>query len=148
MDTPDAREQVKIWQRVRGETPPVTDGLPGLAAGALARAALYGALALQLQGPGRSILQQLQEEEQHCARCLKGIYRMATGAVMNAASVPVSADKTEAVLRKSYGQTLKALAAFDSRAYDVEFGPVFGILAAKMRTACCKLAELMSFLGV
>ena len=35
-------EQVKIWQRVKGETPPVTEGLPGLAAGALARAALYG----------------------------------------------------------------------------------------------------------
>ena len=51
-------EQVKIWQRVRGETPPVTDGLPGLAAGALARAALYAALARQMQGPGRSILQQ------------------------------------------------------------------------------------------
>ena len=32
-------EQVKIWQRVKGETPPVTEGLPALAAGLLARRA-------------------------------------------------------------------------------------------------------------
>ena len=33
-------EQIKIWQRVRSDGTAVTDGRPGLAAGALARAAL------------------------------------------------------------------------------------------------------------
>lgn len=138
-------EQVKIWQRVRNDAPPVTEGLPGLAAGALARAALYSTLARQMQGPGRSILQQLQEEEQHCARYLKGVYRMATGTAMNVAAVPPTVENTEAALRKCYGQALKALAAFDSRAYDPEYGPVFGILAAKKQEHCCALAELMGF---
>ena len=138
-------EQVKIWQRVRGETPPVTEGLPGLVAGALARAVLYAALARQIQGPGRSILLQLQEEEQHCARCMKGVYRMITGTAMQVASVPPAFEKTETALRKCYGQTLKALAACDSRAYDPEYGPAFGMLASKMRNNCCKLAELMGF---
>lgn len=141
-------EQVKIWSRVRGETQPVTEGLPGLAAGALARAALYGALARQMQGPGRSILLQLQEEEQHCARSLKGVYRMAAGTAMNPGAVPPSSENAEAALRKCYGQTLKALAAFDSRAFHPEYGPVFSSLAAKMRTNCCKLAELMGLLAV
>ena len=141
-------EQVKIWQRVKGETPPVTEGLPGLAAGALARAALYGNLARQLQGPGRGILQQLQEEEQHCARCMKGVYRMVTGNRMQPAAVPLSGENTETALRKCYGQTLKTLAAFDGRAYDPEYGPVFGLLSSKMRTNCCKLAELMGILQV
>ena len=141
-------EQVKIWQRVKGETPPVTEGLPGLAAGALARAALYGNLARQLQGPGRGILQQLQEEEQHCARCMKGVYRMVTGNRMQPAAVPLSGENTETALRKCYGQTLKALTAFDGRAYDPEYGPVFGLLSSKMRTNCCKLAELMGILQV
>ena len=141
-------EQVKIWQRVKGETPPVTEGLPGLAAGALARAALYGNLARQLQGPGRGILQQLQAEEQHCARCMKGVYRMVTGNRMQPAAVPLSGENTETALRKCYGQTLKALAAFDGRAYDPEYGPVFGLLSSKMRTNCCKLAELMGILQV
>ena len=141
-------EQVKIWQRVKGETPPVTEGLPGLAAGALARAALYGNLARQMQGPGRGILQQLQEEEQHCARCMKGVYRMVTGNRMQPAAVPLSGENTETALRKCYGQTLKALTAFDGRAYDLEYGPVFGLLSSKMRINCCKLAELMGILQV
>ncbi len=141
-------EQVKIWQRVRGETPPVTEGLSGLAAGALSRASLYAALARQMQGPGRSILLQLQEEEQHCARCFKGVYRMATGTAMNVASVPPSGEKTEAALRKCYGQTLRALTACDARAYDPEYGPVFGMLASKIRMNCCKLTELMNLLNV
>lgn len=141
-------EQVKIWQRVKGETPPVTEGLPGLAAGALARAALYGNLARQLQGPGRGILQQLQEEEQHCARCMKGVYRMVTGNRMQPAAVPLSGENTETALRKCYGQTLKALADFERRVYDPEYGPVFGLLSSKMRINCCKLAELMGILQV
>ena len=141
-------EQVKIWQRVKGETPPVTEGLPALAAGALARAALYSTLARQMQGPGRSILQQLQEDEQRCARCMKGLYRMVTGNRMQPAAVPLSGENTETALRKCYGQTLKTLAAFDGRAYDPEYGPVFGLLSSKMRINCCKLAELMGILQV
>lgn len=139
-------EQVKIWQRARGSTPPVTDGLPGLVAGALSRAALYGTLARQMQGPGRSILQQLQEEERHCARCFKGIHRLVTGTTMNVAPVPPATEKTEAAIRKCYGQTLKVLAACDARVYDPEYGPVFTVLGAKMRTNCCKIAELLSLL--
>ena len=139
-------EQVKIWQRVRGNTPPATDGLPGMTAGALSRAALYGSLARQMQGPARSILLQLQEDERHCARCLKGVHRLATGTIMSTSPVPPASEKAETALRKCYGQTLKALAACDTRAYDAEYGPVFGMLASKMRTNCCKLAELLSLL--
>lgn len=136
-------EQVKIWRKIRGETPPVIDGLAGLAAGTLSRAAFYAALGRKIQGSGRSILMQLHEETQHCARCLKGVYRMSTGRAMQVATVPPSTEKTDAALRKCYGQTLKALAAFDARAHDPEYGPVFDSLAAQMRTHCCKLAELM-----
>ncbi len=138
-------EQVKIWQRVKGETPPVTDGLPGLAANALAQAALYGALARQMQGPPRRVLLKLQEEEQYCARCLKGIYRMVTGNRMQPAAVPIPSENMEAALRKCYGQSLKTLSAFEKRAYDPEYGPIFGILAAKKREHCCTLAELFGF---
>ena len=138
-------EQVRIWQRVKGETPPATEGLPGLAANALAHAALYGALARQMQGPGRTILLKLQEDEQHCARCLKGIWRMVTGKRMQPAAVPLPSENMETALRRCYGQTLKTLAAFEKRAFDPEYGPVFGILAAKKREHCCALAELLGF---
>ena len=138
-------EQVRIWQRVKGDTPPVTEGLPGLAANALAQAALYGALARQVQGPSRTILLKLQEEEQHCARCLKGIWRMVTGKRMQPAAVPLPSENIEAALRRCYGQTLKTLSAFEKRAYDPEYGPIFGILAVKKREHCCALAELLGF---
>ena len=138
-------EQVKIWQRVKGDTAPPTDGLPGLAANALAHAALYGTLARQSQGPSRAILLKLQEDEQRCGRCLKGIYRMVTGNRMQPAAVPLPSENTEAALRKCYGQCLKTLAAFEKRAYDPEFGPVFAHLAVKKREHCCALAELLGF---
>lgn len=138
-------EQVKIWQRVKADTPHPTDGLPGFAANALAQAALYGALARQTQGPGRTILLKLQEEEQHCARCLKGIYRMVTGNRMQPAAVPIPSENMEAALRKCYGQNLKTLAAFEKRAFDPEYGPVFGILATKKREHCCAISELLGF---
>lgn len=138
-------EQVRIWQRVKGETPPATDGLPGLAANALAHAALYAALARQMQGPSRTILLKLQEDEQRCARCLKGIWRMVTGKRMQPAAVPLPSENTDAALHRCYGQCLKTLAAFEKRAYDPEYGPVFGLLAAKKREHCCALAELLGF---
>lgn len=148
MDMMDSRDQVKIWNRVRSETPPVTEGLAGLAAGAMARTALYGALARQTQGAKRSILLQLLEEEMLCVRCLKGVYRMAADTSMYPASTAPSAEKPEAALRKCYGQSLKALAAFEQRAYDPEFGPVFSLLAAKKREHCWKIAELIGLLEV
>ena len=138
-------EQVRIWQRVKGETPPVTEGLPGLAASALAQASLYGTLARQMQGPSRTILLTLQEEEQRCARCLKGVWRMVTGNRMQPAAVPLPSENMEAALRKSYGQTLKTLAAFESRAYHPEYGAIFSNLAAQKRGQCCALAELLGF---
>ena len=52
-------EQVKIWQRVRPEATPVTDGLPGLAANAISQANLYGSLARQAQGSRRNLLLKL-----------------------------------------------------------------------------------------
>ncbi len=141
MDTP---EEIKIWQRVRGEATPITDGLPALAAGALAEAAFYGKLAQQAQGQKRKILLQLQEEELYHARCLKGIYQIATGTAMQVAAVPISAEQTTVALRKSYGRSLKALNLYNGHSDNSEYGAIFACLAATERTHCCKIAELMS----
>ena len=136
-------EQIKIWQRVRSDGGAITDGLPGLASGALSRAALYNALARQMQGPGRGIFLSMQEEEQQCARYLQGIYRLITGTKMQLSSLPPSAEKLEPALRKCYGQSLKALMAFEPRIGHQEYGPVFALLATKMRENCCKIAGLL-----
>lgn len=136
-------EQIKIWQRVRSDGTAVTDGLPGIAAGALARAALYNILARQLQGPGRGIFLSLQEEEQNSVRCLQGIYRLVTGTKMQLANVTLSGEKLEPALRKCYGQSLKALSVFEQRSSNPEYGPIFAHLAEEKRKNCCKIAELL-----
>lgn len=148
MDLPDSREYVKIWQRTRGEAPPIIEMLPSLAAGALSRAALYGELMRRMQDPGHKALHTLQDGEQHFALCIKGIYRMAAGTRMHVSAVAPQADTTQAALRKAYGQTRKALHILESGRYDPEFGPVFAALGADMQLRCCKLAEIMGLLRV
>ena len=100
-------------------------------------------IARQLQGPGRSVFLSLQEEAQNCVGYLRGVYRMVTGKKMELTAIPPAAEKLEPALRKCYGQALKALAAFEEKSLHPEYGPVFSQLAAKMRSECCKLAELM-----
>lgn len=142
----DSHEQLKIWQRVRGSAP-TTDGLPGLAARALTQGALYEALSRQIQGPGRSILLHLRDTQLENARCIKGIYRMITGVAMKVVAVPPTVENLEISLRKSYGQALKTLNAYQTRANDGEYGGVFQCLAANEQSLCCKLAELMGLIG-
>ena len=64
---------------------------------------------------------------------------------MQPAAVPLPSENREAALRKSYGQALKTLAAFESRAYHPEYGAIFSNLAVKKREQCCALAELLGF---
>ena len=146
MDTQDSREQLKIWQRVRGELP-VTDGLAALAARALSQGALYETLSRQMQGPGKNILLQMRDAQLENARCIKGIYRMIAGNTMKVTAVPPDTENLEASLRKSYGYSLKALSAYQARANHNEYGAVFQCLVEKERTNCCKIAELMGLLG-
>lgn len=146
MDTQDSREQLKIWQRVRGELP-ITDGLTALAARALSQGALYEALSRKMQGPGRTILLQLRDAQLENARCIKGIYRMIAGTFMKVTAVPPDTQNLENALRKSYGYSLKALNAYQAKASHDEYGAIFQCLVEKERINCCKIAELMGLLG-
>ncbi len=145
MDTP---EEIKIWQRVRGEATSIIDSLPAMTANCLAEASLYGKLAQQVQGYRRKNLLQLQEEELYHARCLKGIYQIATGTAMEVATVPISAERMEIALRKSYGRSLKALNLYMRHSDHSEYGAIFSCLTARERNHCCKIAELMSGMQV
>lgn len=145
MDTQNPREEIKIWQRVRGEST-ITDGLPGLALSALTQAAVYDALMRQLQGYSRKLAIQLREAQLENARCIKGIYRISSGSALPVTTVPPVTEQLENVLRKSYGQSLKAYNAYQARANHPEYGAIFQYLAAKEQTLCCKIAELMSII--
>lgn len=144
----DTSEEVKIWRRVRGEAPDITDGLPALAASALTQAALYGAMARRYQGQTRHILLQLQSRELSNARCLKGIFRLITGQSLSAAAVPPSQDASEIALRRSYGRSLKSLKAYETKMDHGEYGAVFRLLADRQREICFKIAELVALAEV
>lgn len=146
MERLDPREQVKVWNRVRPVQQPVTEGLQALAAGALAAAALYGALAKQMNGVQRELALLLREQQLSTARCLKGIHRMAGGAPMQIGGGAPTLQTAEAALRKNYGQSLKALQAFESRSADGEYGAVFEALAVRQREHLRKITELMGLL--
>lgn len=148
MEMQDPREQVKIWQRTRPVQASVTEGLQPLAAAALATASVYGSLVRQLQGTQRELAVQLREQQLGTVRCLKGIYRMATGNPMQVGSSTPAVETAEAALRKNYGRSLKSLSAYESRSADSEYGAVFEALAVREREHCRKLTELMGMLQV
>ena len=146
MEIHDPREQIKVWNRVRPIQQPVTEGLQALAAAALASAAVYGSLAQQIQGTQREMAKQLREQQLMTVRCLKGVHRMAGGTPMQlGSSIPVI-QTAEAALRKNYGQSLKALRAFESRSADEEYGAVFEALAMREREHLRRITELMGLL--
>ena len=148
MELPDLHAQTKIWQRVRSEQPPVTDGLQSLVAGAMTQAAVFGSLSRQVQGPGRELLLQLRDQELSHARCMKGIYVMVTGKPMAVTAAPVTKELPEIALRKAYGRSLRALKAYEEKAGREEYGPVFELLAAGQRENCRKIAEITGLVCV
>lgn len=148
MEMHDPREQVKVWSRVRPTQQPVTEGLQALAAAALASAAVYGSLAQQMNGAQREMARQLREHQLAAARCLKGVHRLASGTLMQLGSSTPAIQTAEAALRKNYGQSLKALHAFESRSADSEYGAVFEALAVREREHLRKITELMGLLQV
>ena len=148
MEIPDSREQVKIWQRTRPLQPPVTEGLQTIASAALTAAAVYGNWSQRMQGPQREMLITLREQQIAAARCLKGIYRMATGVPLQVVGSAPANQTMDAALRMNYGRSLKALRSYESRCTDQEYGAVFETLAMREREHCRKIAELMGMLQV
>lgn len=148
MEIPDSKEQIKVWSRVRQSQLPVTEGLQAMAAAAMTAAAMYSSLAKQLQGTQRELALQLREQQIAVVRCLKGVYRMASGETMQISCGAAELQTMEAALRKLYGQSLRALHAFETRSADGEYGAVFEALAMREREYLRKNAELMGLLQV
>ncbi len=148
MEMPDISGQTRIWQRVRGEQVPVTDGLPAMVTAALTEAAIYGVLTRRTQGPARELLQQLREQEWANARCMKGIYVLVTGTPLAVTAPTPEVEQTEIALRKCYGSSLRALAAYEGKMGREEYGPVFEMLAAREREHCRKITEIAGLLCV
>ena len=135
----------RVWQRVRGEEENgiAAHTLQEMIAGEWSDAAAYLALSRKTTGKESSILRRLVEEEQSHMACLKGIYTLITGAKPNLPRTPAPQEPMEVTLRKCYSREMHALAAYEQRSADREYGPVFARLAQQEREHCRMVLELI-----
>lgn len=141
MGTYDDSMEKRVWDRVRGEAP--TRSLQALATAERANAAVYLRLMRLAQGPQKLLLRQLFERERRHGQLLSGIHLLTADKALSVRTAPPAADSVAVALRKCYAATLKAVAEYDSRSQDPEYGPAFTQMAAQEREHCTMLLELL-----
>lgn len=146
MNSVNPQLAARVWQRVRGEDRLSDRELLAMIAREQSCAETYLQLSRKLQGKAAAALRRLQEREQaHCA-CLRGIYTLITSIQPSAKGTPLTGLTTESVLRRCYGRQMQALADYEARISDPEYGPVFARLADQERDHCRMLLELIGSL--
>ena len=143
MDKMDSEMEQRVWKRVRGEMPEAPPGLQAMAAAEQNEAAVYLMLSRQLQGREKAMLRRLFSEEQSHAAILRGMQLAITGQRLAVRPVPPEPQMPEIALRKSYGRKLQALASYESRTNDREYGAVFLQLARQEREHCAAILEIL-----
>jgi len=142
MEIPDAGRQGNVWQRVRIEETPDA-GLQQLMAVQMELMGVYARLSRVFQGREREMLVSLRGQCMEQVRCLKGIYRMITGTVLNPAAIPPPEERPEAALRRCYGKALGQISAYESRMRQPEYGCVYEHMLREEKNHCWTLARLM-----
>ncbi len=137
----DESMEKRVWERVRGEAQPPS--LQVLAAAEKASAAVYLRLARLAQGPEKALLRQLFERERRHGQLLGGIHLLTTDKALSVRTAAPAADSMGVALRKCYAAALKAVAEYERRSQDREYGPAFTHLAAQEREHCAMLLELL-----
>lgn len=148
METYDPQKAARVWQRVHSGSADVKDSssLLTLIAEEWTDSATYLQLSRRFQGKEAAILRRLFEEEQAHAACLKGIYTLITGEKPIVHTPPPVQENTELILRRCYGREMRALAQYEQRANDPEYGPVFARLAAQEKEHCHIVLQLLGSL--
>lgn len=145
MNTIDPQQAARVWQRVRGEDRLSEGQLQSMVCDAVTREAAYLNLSRQL--PGKSaLLRSLYTGQQAHTACLKGIYTLITGNHPKVEAIPVPGRSPEAILRRLYGDSMRALADYEAKIADPEYGPVFARLADREKESCRTILELIGWL--
>ena len=138
-----------VWDRVRGAPVPAPDAqsILNLIAEELADAAAYRQLARRLPPMQAKLAQQMAQQEQAHAACLRGVYKMITGQNPSVPTPAVSDDSPEIVLRRCYGREMRCLSQYEARQGDPQYGHVFRALAHQEKEHCHRILELLGFLS-
>ena len=143
MQSIDPNKAARVWERVKGESPPPETGLAELIAGEWADAAVYLQLSRRFQGKHSALLRKMYEEEQAHTACLKGIYTLLTGRRPEVKAVMPAQGDAEQLLRRCYGREMQCLARYEARAGDPEYGQVFARMAQQEKEHCRWILELL-----
>lgn len=139
----------RVWERVQAapqvERDPGQD-LPMLIAQEWKSAATYLHLSRRFQGRESRLLRQMFQEEQSHAACLRGIYTLITGQRASVKAPPVSQEPVTVILRRCYGEEMRALAEYEQWSNHREYGPVFARLVQQEREHCRILLEILGSL--
>lgn len=134
--------QMKLWSRVRSGT----GNLQPLLALAMSEAAAFGALLRQMPGNAQGQLRLLREQELAHARCIRGIRLLCGAEPMKVGASPVKQERPETILRRSYGNALRAMREYGDRAGDPEYGAVFQWMEQREREHCAIIAQIMGLM--
>lgn len=145
----DPKTAARVWDRVQNTALPTTDTqlLVNLMTEEALDAATYIQLSKRLPMPQAEIAKQLARQEQTHVTCLKGIYTMITGQTPKLLTPQVSNDPPDIVLRRCYGRKMRALAQYEDRQGDPQYGHVFRILARQEQEHCHRILELLGTLA-
>lgn len=162
MDPFDKRQTDAVWQRVRGDRPPL-DPAPASPAAeargldwsagwlqsllteerAMAESCL--ALARRMNGAEAAVLRTLGQEARSRAACLAGMYRLAAGKTLGNQPVPGPGrqEPAQEVLRRLYDRSRQAMAAYEPACAHPVFGQVFTLLLQEQRRGARRYLELL-----
>ena len=143
MNRIDPQQAARVWQRVRAGDRLSDRELQAMISQAWTRAATYLKLSRQLQGKDSAALRQLYGEQQAHAACLKGMYTLITGTQPTVKALPETGQDPAAILRRLYGKSMQALADYEAKTADPEYGPVFARLAEREKDHCRAVLELI-----
>ena len=144
MEPFDQEKAQRVWQRVRQDPAAAPEAeLLALISEEQAHAATYLQLSRRFQGREGAILRQMSQQEQAHAACLKGIYTLLTGTSPVRRHSSSAPEETSHALRRCYGCEMRCLAAYEKKAEDPQYGPVFSRLAQQEREHCHMLLELI-----
>ena len=141
----DPKAAAKVWDRVQNAAVPPGDSqlILNLIADEILDARTYALLTKRLSPPQAAIIRQISQQEQAHAACLKGIYTMITGRNAIVPPPKVADDPADIVLRRCYGREMRALAQYESRQGDPQYGHLFRSLAQQEQEHCHRIWEIL-----
>jgi len=143
MNTIDPQKAARVWQRVQGNAQLSDRELLTMITREWTDSATFLQLSRKFSGQESAALRQLYEQTQAHVACLKGMYTLITGTRPAVKATPLTGQHPQNILRRCYGRQMQALADYEAKAADKEYGPVFARLAEREKDHCRTLLELL-----